>query len=111
MIKKLKILFTHTETDSLKTKVKKGVIWTGVISIWTRGLGLISGVIITRILNPDDFGMMAIAMAIIAITSGLTATGFTSAIIQKQTNPEELLDAAWTMELIRGFVLFLILFL
>jgi lipopolysaccharide exporter len=111
IIKKIKSLLVHNESGSLESKVKKGVVWTGLLSIWTRGLGLISAVIITRVLNPDDFGLMAIAHAIIAITTGLTATGFSSAIIQKQEGSEKLLNSAWTMELMRGFILFLIIFI
>ena len=111
MIRKLKTIFTHNESDTFKTKVKKGVVWTSAISFWSRGMGLISAVIITRILNPDDFGMMAVASAIMAIIAGLTQSGFSSAVIQKQVNPKLFLNSAWTMELIRGFILFILVLL
>ncbi len=111
MLRLIKRLLIHNESDSLKTKVKKGITWTIAISVWARSLGLIGGIVITRILNSDDFGMIAIANAIIAIIAGLTATGFGSAIIQKQHEPEKLLNSAWTMELLKGTLLFLIIFL
>jgi len=86
-------------------------VWTGAISIWTRVLGFVSAAVITRILNPDDFGLLSISMAVIAIASSLTSTGFSSAIIQKQYGAEKLLDAAWTMEILRGLILFCFVFL
>ena len=106
----IKDLFKHNEFDSLRTKVKKGVVWTGAISLWTRLLGFVSAAIITRILSPDDFGLLAISMSVIAIAASLTSTGFSSAIIQKQNDSEKLLNTAWTMELVRGLILFSLLF-
>jgi O-antigen/teichoic acid export membrane protein len=102
----IKKLFSHSESDTFKTKVKRGTVWTLGLTVWTRGIGIITSVVVTRLLNPDDFGLMAIATAIVAIMTGVTATGFNTAIIQKQNRPELLLDSAWTMELIKGLVLF-----
>jgi O-antigen/teichoic acid export membrane protein len=105
VIQRIKFLFTHKESDSFKTKVKKGTFWTLGLTVWTRAIGIITSVVVTRLLNPEDFGLMAIATSIVAIMTGITATGFNAALIQKQNKPELLLDSAWTMELIKGLVL------
>lgn len=107
----LKKLFAHNESDSFKTKVKRGAFWTVGITVWTRILGIIASIIITRQLSPEDFGLMAIASSIVAITTGITATGFNTAIIQKQINPDILLDSAWTMELMKGLTLSIIIYI
>lgn len=80
-------------------------------SICVRGLNVISAIILARLLVPEDFGLMAMAMALVVFSQGTTQTGFESALIQKQERPEDFLDTAWTFELARCMVLFMILFL
>ena len=96
--------------SSLSKKVSKGALWVTAASICGRGLNIISAIILARLLAPEDFGLMAIAMAIVAFSQGTTSTGFESALIQKQDRPEDFLNTAWTFELARYLVLFLIIF-
>lgn len=97
--------------SSLSKKVSKGALWVTAASICARGLNVVSAIILARLLAPRDFGLMAIAMAIIAFSQGTTQTGFEAALIQKQDRPEDFLDTAWTFELTRYLILFLITFL
>jgi len=94
----------------LSQKVTKGTLWVTVSAICSRGLGLISSIILARLLLPSDFGLLAIATAIVSMMQGLTTTGFGSALIQKQEKPEDFLNTAWTFELAKYFILFFILF-
>jgi len=97
--------------NSLSKKVSKGALWVTAASICARGLSVISAIILVRLLAPEDFGLMAIAMAIIAFSQGTTQTGFESALIQKQDRPEDFLNTAWTFELARYLILFFVIFL
>ena len=97
--------------SSLSKKVSKGALWVTAATICARGLNVISAIILARLLAPEDFGLMAIAMAIVAFSQGTTSTGFESALIQKQDRPEDFLNTAWTFELVRYLILFLIIFL
>jgi len=94
----------------LSHKVTKGALWVTVSGICSRGLGIISSIILARLLLPSDYGLLAIATAIVSMMQGLTTTGFGSALIQKQEKPEEFLNTAWTFELVKYFLLFFILF-
>ena len=100
-----------SEQDSLSRKVSKGALWVTATSICASGLNFVSAIILARLLMPSDFGLMALAMAIISFSQGTTQTGFESALIQKQDGPEDFLNTAWTFELVRYMVLFLIIFL
>jgi len=95
----------------LPRKIARGALWVTVASICAKGSTLVSSVILARLLDPTDFGLLAIATAIITFSQGATQTGFESAIIQKQEKPEEFLDAAWTFELLRCSTLFVLIFL
>ena len=82
-----------------------------VASICAKGSTLISAVILARLLDPTDFGLLAIATALIALSQGATQTGFESAIIQRQDKPEDFLNVAWTFELLRSLILFAVIFI
>lgn len=67
-----------------------------------RGLGLISTLILARLLTPADFGVVAMAMSFIAMAELLGAFGFDVAIIQNQTATEAEYNSAWTCNLLLG---------
>ncbi|CAB1061346.1 hypothetical protein D1BOALGB6SA_6119 [Olavius sp. associated proteobacterium Delta 1] len=94
----------------LSQKVGKGLIWVSANTVCGVSLHLLSSVILARLLVPSDFGVMAIVMAIIAITQGTLTAGFESALIQKQKKPEAFLNTAWTLDLIRCLILCLVVY-
>ncbi len=110
VVKENKIGMLSGIDGDLSRKVTKGALWVTVSGICSRGLGLISSIILARLLLPSDYGLLAIATAIVSMMQGLTTTGFGSALIQKQEKPEEFLNTAWTFELAKYFILFFILF-
>jgi lipopolysaccharide exporter len=97
-------------SESLSKKVVKGGVWVFSLRILNRGLGFIRTIILARLLAPEDFGLMGIAMLSISTLETFSQTGFQAALIQKNENIESYLDTAWTVSAIRGLILFLILF-
>ena len=91
-------------------KIARGVLWATVTSISAKVATLVSAVILARLLEPADFGLLALGTALITISQYATQTGFESAIIQRQDKPEEFLNAAWTFELLRCAILFVVVF-
>lgn len=67
-----------------------------------KSIGLVSTVILARLLLPEDFGVVAIAMSIYAFIKLMCDTGFGTALIQKQHAESELYDTAWTLNIILG---------
>ena len=74
-----------------------------------RGIGLISTVILVRLLSPQDFGIAALATTIYVILDTLTATGFNMALIRMSDPTREHYDTAWTLGIIRGVIIALAL--
>ncbi len=97
--------------SSLSKKVTKGALWVTASLICVRGLGIISAIIVTRLLMPSDYGLMALAASVIALSKSTTDTGFESALIQNQDRPEDFLNTTWTFELTRHLILFFVIFL
>ena len=97
--------------EGLSQRVVHGGFWVFVSQGINRGLRFIRTIILARILAPNDFGLMGIAFLGISVLETFSQTGIGTALIQKKDNTSEHLDVAWTIQLIRGIVLFLLLFL
>ncbi|MES1981087.1 MAG: lipopolysaccharide biosynthesis protein [Pseudomonadota bacterium] len=82
----------------------KGAMWTILFKFATRGIGLISTVILARLLVPADFGLVAMAMAIIAALEILSAFNLDVVLIQHQTAERKHYDTAWTFNFIAGLI-------
>jgi len=68
-----------------------------------RGLGVVSTLILARLLMPADFGLVALAMAVYGFSGLLGAFGFDAALIHKQDAAERShYDTAWTLNLLYG---------
>lgn len=62
-----------------------------------RSIGIVSVVILAHLLAPADFGLVAMATAIIAIVELLSAFNFDMALIQSQQVTRAHYDTAWTL--------------
>ena len=70
-------------------------------------LRLVSNLILTRILFPEAFGMMALITVFLMGLNMFSDVGVTPAIMQsKRGDDEDFLNTAWTVQVIRGFSLF-----
>jgi O-antigen/teichoic acid export membrane protein len=68
-----------------------------VFKLLDRSIGLVSMVILAHLLAPADFGLVAMATAIIAIVELLSAFNFDMALIQSQQATRAHYDTAWTL--------------
>ena len=89
----------------LSHRTSRAGAWASASRVVSRALQLVSGVVLARVLTPQDFGLVAVAFTAITLTDALTATGLGSALIQRADGAEEYLDAVWTFELLRGVAL------
>lgn len=76
-----------------------------------RLIGLISTIILARLLTPDDFGIAAIAMSVFALVNIFTQFGFETVLIQKEAVSRDDYNTAWTCNLLFGVVAAIILLL
>lgn len=85
--------------------------WVFALSICNRLLGFIRMIVLARMLSPDDFGLMGFTLLAVAILESFSKTGIQSALIQKRESINDYLDTAWTLQALRGILLFIILFI
>lgn len=91
-------------------RVAKGGIWVFALRVLENTLRLLRLVIVARMLAPNDFGLFGIALLAMATLETFSQTGFQTALVQKQGDITLYLDTVWTVSIIRGIALFLILF-
>ncbi len=70
-----------------------------------RGIGVVSTLILVRLLAPADFGVVSLASAVYAILDLLTQTGFDLAIVRMTAPRPVHYDTAWTLGLLRGLLI------
>jgi len=95
----------------LGKKIAVGSAWMVGMRVLVQGLGFISTLILARLLVPDDFGLIAIAMIFFAILEVLTSFSFDLALIQNQEAERRHYDTAWTLTIIQGAITALALYL
>ncbi|MFK8053397.1 MAG: lipopolysaccharide biosynthesis protein [Woeseiaceae bacterium] len=88
--------------ESLTKKTALGAAWMMFSKLAIRFIGLISTLILVRLLSPEDFGIAAMAMTVVAMVELLTTFGFDIAIIQNQNANDDDYNTAWTMNVILG---------
>jgi len=83
-------------------RMARGAMWMVAWRVADRALGLVSTVALARLLIPADFGLVAMAMSVIAVLELLSAFSFDAALIQNQRTERLHYDTAWTLGLIFG---------
>lgn len=72
------------EKSNLKNTAVKGLFWSGLERFGSQGIQLIIGIIVTRILQPEDYGLLGMIMIFVAVGQALVDSGFGSALIIKK---------------------------
>ncbi len=99
------------ETDGdLASRAAKSSIWIFITKYLARIFSLLKLIILARLLNPNDFGILGIAILTLNIANTFSQIGLQTWLIHKSGDIKPYLDLAWTASLIRGLVLFIIIF-
>jgi O-antigen/teichoic acid export membrane protein len=95
--------------SSLKKLAIRGTVWTLIGYGASQVLRFGSNLILTRLLVPDMFGLMSLVSVFIMGLRLFSDLGIGPSIIQnKRGDDPNFLNTAWTLQIIRGFVLWLV---
>ena len=94
--------------DGLKARAMRGSVLSTANFAGGQLLRLISNLILTRLLFPEAFGLMAIVQVFLVGLAMFSDIGLNSAIVQsKRGDDPAFLNTGWTMQVIRGFLLWM----
>jgi PST family polysaccharide transporter len=97
--------------ENTAARVARSAVWV-LATRWTvRLIGMVSVIVLARLLLPEDFGVVAIASTCILIIDGLSDFDVSKALIRSPELDRALLDTAWTLALARGVLAAVIMLL
>ena len=91
--------------DSLASQTAKAGFWSFALTVTERFIRILRTVVLARFLAPNDFGLMGVALLTLGVLETFTITGFDQALVQRKGDIRDHLDTAWTVSVLRGFVL------
>lgn len=83
----------------LERSAERGVRWTGFAHAARQGLQLLTTFALTRMLIPEDFGLAAIVMILVAFVDLVQDFGLSSAIVQRKTVSRKLASSVFWFNL------------
>jgi O-antigen/teichoic acid export membrane protein len=93
-----------TDVQATATAVRphiiRGSLWMIAMRWSVRGLGLVSTIVLARLLTPADFGLVAMAMLVVGLIEIFSETGQKLALIRLPGPTREHFDSAWTVQVL-----------
>lgn len=84
----------------MRVEMARGAAWMVAFRLFDRSIGIVSTAVLARLLVPADFGLVAMAMSVIAVIELATAFSFEVALIQKADPQRSHYDTAWTLNIL-----------
>lgn len=84
----------------MRREMARGAAWMVLFRMFDRAVGVLSTLLLARLLVPADFGLVAMALSVIAIIELATAFSFEVALIQKEHPERGHYDTAWTLNIL-----------
>lgn len=73
--------------------------------IIVNALSLLSTILLARLLLPEDFGLVSLAMTFLAIVTSVTELSLSMALVRHEAPTPEHFDTAWTLNALRGLII------
>lgn len=86
--------------QELSEKTKESMLWSTLLPLLFQIFRFAISVIVARLLDPRDFGIMGIASITIFYANSLTNFGFSTALIQRKEISEDHINSVFTINLI-----------
>ena len=91
--------------SGLKEQVVNGIKWSIMAKLATQAFSWISTFTVIRILTPDDYGIMAIAMIFFSLISIFTTNGLIVALVRQQGDIDKSKNQIFTLSLLLNLLL------
>lgn len=85
-------------------KILSGAMLMMALRLCLKSMGMVSTIILARILQPEDFGLIAMVMSVYAFVEIINAFGFDVVLIQNQKAERDHYNTSWTLKAIFGLL-------
>ena len=93
-----------------KASIISSLIWKFMERMGIQGTQFVVSIVLARLLAPDDFGLIALVMAVIAIANVFVQSGLGTALIQKKDADETDFSSVFYASLLLAAVVYAIIF-
>jgi len=90
--------------SSLQKKATDGVKWTGLSALITTVLQLLQILVVARLLQPEDFGLMSMVTVVIGFAQAFADMGISNAIIHRQDADRDQLSSLYWLNILAGII-------
>ena len=97
--------------QSLKHKAASGMIWMAVQKYSTMIISLISGIILARLLMPEDYGAIGMLLIFMSLAEVFIDAGFGSALIQKKNPTQTDYSTVFYFNIVMSVIMYGVLYL
>lgn len=97
--------------SSIKDQTLSGVKWSAIGRFSVQGVSFLLGLIMARLLTPEDYGTIGMLGIFMAIAGTFTESGFSNALIRKIDRTETDFSTAFYFNIVVGIVCYGTLFL
>ena len=95
---------------SLRDKTARGVGWSFIDNIANSGITFLVGLVLARLLTPEEYGVMAMIAIFIAVSDSIIDSGFSNALIRKVDIERIDYNTVFYFNLIVSISLYILLF-
>lgn len=96
---------------ALASSVRHGLGWSIVNTVVSRAGSLVSGIILARILAPEDYGSFAVALVVLTAVLSMNELGVSLAIVRSSEDPARIAPTVGSMALASSVVLYALIFM
>ncbi len=97
-------------SESLTNKTIKGASRSFIDSIASQGITFVVGLVLARLLTPDDYGLIGIITIFIQVFNSIVDSGFSNALIRKTDATDKDYNTVFVSNMVVSVILCLILF-
>ena len=98
------------QEETLKNKTIKGVGWSAADAFLGQGVTFIVGLVLARLLSPDEYGLIGICLIFTTVLNGIVDSGFSNALIRKKDVTDEDYNTMFMTNMAISIVLYIFLF-
>ncbi len=97
-------------SNNMKQKVLSGLVWRYGERVCAQGVSFIVGLILARLLSPEDYGVLALLTIFITISNVIITGGFGAALVQKKNADQKDFSTIFYFNTALSIVVYICLF-
>lgn len=96
--------------QSLKDKTVKGTFWSAADAFLGQGVTFIVGLVLARLLSPEEYGLIGIVTIFTTIMLGVVDSGFSNALIRKKEVSDKDYSTLFIINMAMSIFMYVVLF-